>query len=101
MELSEILFSEIPCFFSENMGFPYSLLHSSKVVNDRTIFNPLSAKPAKWSNTLKQFVGLIGRLLPTNCLSVFHHFVGLVLKWLIEIVECLLNETIRKNYLIC
>ena len=30
----------------------------------------------KWSNTLKQFVGK----LPTNCLSVFDHFVGLVLK---------------------
>ena len=37
---------------------------------------PLSANPSKWSNTLKQFVGN----LPTNCLSVFDHFVGLVLK---------------------
>ena len=27
----------------------------------------------KWSNTLKQFVGK----LPTNCLSVFDHFVEL------------------------
>ena len=33
----------------------------------------LSANPAKWSNTLKQFVG---------CLTVFNHFVGLVLKGL-------------------
>ena len=33
--------------------------------------NPLSANPAKWSITLKQFVGK----LPTNCLSVFDHFV--------------------------
>ena len=39
-------------------------------------FNPLSANFTKWSNTLKQFVGN----LPTNCLSVFGHFVGLVLK---------------------
>ena len=38
--------------------------------------NPLSANPTKWSNTLKQFVGN----LPTNCLSVFDHFVGLALK---------------------
>ena len=38
--------------------------------------NPLSANPTKWSNKLKQFVGS----LPTNCLSVFDHFVGLVLK---------------------
>ena len=43
--------------------------------NNRVI-NPLSANPTKWSNTLKQFVGK----LETNCLSVFDHFVGLVLK---------------------
>ena len=42
--------------------------------------NPLSAKLIKWPNTLKQFVGN----LPTNCLSVFGHFVGLALKGLIE-----------------
>ena len=41
-------------------------------------FKPLRANPAKWSNTLKQFVGK----LPTNCLSVFEHFVGLALKGL-------------------
>ena len=40
--------------------------------------NPLSAKFIKWSNTLKQFVGK----LPTNCLSVFDHFLGLPLKGL-------------------
>ena len=39
---------------------------------------PLSASFTKWSNTLKQFVGK----LPTNCLSVFDHFVGLALKGL-------------------
>ena len=32
----------------------------------------------KWSNTLKRFVGK----LPTNCLSVFDHFLGLALKGL-------------------
>ena len=37
---------------------------------------PLSANPLKWSNTLKQFVNK----LPTNCLSVFDHFVILALK---------------------
>ena len=36
-------------------------------------FNPLSANPTKWSNTLKQFVAF---------LSVFNHFVGLALKGL-------------------
>ena len=35
----------------------------------------MSANPTKWSNTLKQFGNL-----PTNCLSVFDHFVGLALK---------------------
>ena len=41
-------------------------------------FNPLSANITKWSNTLKQFVAK----LPTNCLNVFDHFVGLALKGL-------------------
>ena len=44
------------------------------------IHNPLTANPIKWSNTLKQFVGK----LPTNCLSVFNHFVKLSLKGLIK-----------------
>ena len=39
---------------------------------------PLSTNSAKWSNTLKQFVGSF----PTNYLSVFEHFVGLALKGL-------------------
>ena len=38
--------------------------------------NPLSTNPTKWSNTLNQFVSN----LPTNCLSVFDHFVGFALK---------------------
>ena len=36
----------------------------------------LSASFTKWLNTLKQFVGK----LPTNCLRLFDHFVGLALK---------------------
>ena len=39
---------------------------------------PLSANPTKWSNTLKQFVAK----LPTNCLSVFDHFLELAIKGL-------------------
>ena len=35
-------------------------------------FDPSDANPTKCSNTLKEFN------LPTNCLSVFDHFVGLV-----------------------
>ena len=41
----------------------------------------LSANPTKWSNTLKQFVCH----LPTNCLNVFDHFLGLALKGLITL----------------
>ena len=41
-------------------------------------FNPLSANPTKWSNTLKQFIDN----LPIICLSVFDNFVGLALKGL-------------------
>ena len=49
-----------------------------KYLRTKPAFNSLSANFTKWSNTLKQFVGN----LPTNCLSVFVHFVGLVLKGL-------------------
>ena len=45
-------------------------------------FNSLSANFTKWSNTLKQFVGK----LPTNCLSMFDHFVELSLKGLRSLV---------------
>ena len=47
------------------------------------LLTPLNANPTKWSNTLKQFVGN----LPTNCLSVFGHFMGLAHKLLILVVK--------------
>ena len=47
-------------------------------IGKKSILNPLSAIFTKWSNTLKQFVCK----LPTNCLNVFDHFVGLALKGL-------------------
>ena len=40
--------------------------------------NSLSTNPTKWSNTVKQFC----RLLSTNCLGVFDHFMQLALKGL-------------------
>ena len=43
--------------------------------------NPLSTNPTKWPNTLKQFVGK----LPTNCVSVFDHFVKLARKGLKQV----------------
>ena len=54
-------------------------------------FNPLSANPEKWSNTLKQFV----RKFPTNCLSVFDHFMNLALKGLRINEADYYNEIIR------
>ena len=51
--------------------------------------NPLRANPTKWSNTLKQFVGI----LPTNCLSLFDYFVGLALKGLTA------ARTIKPNFI--
>ena len=39
------------------------------------VFNPLSANPTKWSNTLKQFVGVLSVFD-----HLFDHFVGLALK---------------------
>ena len=41
-------------------------------------FNPLSANFTKWPNTLKQ----LSAILPTNCLGLIGHFVGLALKGL-------------------
>ena len=61
------------------MTFQYVLMvmsNGSDLV--KFIFNPLSANPTKWSNTLKQFVAK----LPTNFLSVFDHFVKLAFKGL-------------------
>ena len=45
-------------------------------------FNPLSANRTKWSNTRKHFVGN----LPTICVSVFDHFLILVLKGLKDLI---------------
>ena len=51
-------------------------------------FNPLSANPTKWPNTLKQFIGK----LPANCLSAFGHIVKLALKgsnnWRVRYRNC-------------
>ena len=56
-------------------------------------FNPLSANPTKWPNTLKNFVGK----LPTNCLSVFDHFVKLALKGLKAYTELITVLDYLKN----
>ena len=48
-------------------------------------FNPLSANLTRWSNTLTG-------CQPTNCLSVFDHFVGLALKGLIISLQTSLSR---------
>ena len=48
------------------------------IIHHLKSMNPLSANPAKCSNTIKQLVGK----LPTNCLSVLDHVVGLTIKGL-------------------
>ena len=49
---------------------------------------PLNTNPTKWSNTFKKFVGK----LPTNCLSMFDHFVGLAFKGL-DSISNIFQET--------
>ena len=61
-------------FFFEQISI--SDLISLSTYKTKCIFNSLCANFTKWSNTLKQFIGK----LPTNCFSVFGHFVRLVLK---------------------
>ena len=56
-------------------SFSFILFNLFCVWNYSLRLNRLTANPTKWSNTLKQFAGN----LPTNCLSVFDHFVGLAL----------------------
>ena len=57
-----------------------TLIYTHSYTN-RSPSNSFSANFTKWSNALKQFLGN----LPTNCLSVFDHFVRLTLKGLIEL----------------
>ena len=70
-------FSYINPLHTYNSFSSTSKLKKKKKKN-RVKVNPLSVNPTKWSNTLKQFVGN----LPTNCLSVFDHFVRLAFKGL-------------------
>ena len=59
----------------------------------RLMIKPLSANPIKWSNTLKQFAGS----LPTNCLSVFDHFMGLALKGLNKVYTYVRSRGLGKK----
>ena len=82
------------CFQSEGQFSELSLQADLHAI----IIKPLSANPTIWSNTLKQFVGK----LPTNCLSVFDHFVKLALKGLslLDVLLANIGDFWRVNYLI-
>ena len=60
------------------MDINYKRSSCGLICTQRTLFskdsylNLSSANPTKWSNTLTKFIGN----LPTNCLSVFDHFMG-------------------------
>ena len=60
-----------------NINIPLGLEKQSEFSS----LNPLSTSLTKWSNTLKQL-----EKLPTNCLSVFDHFLRLTLKGLVVTV---------------
>ena len=63
--------------------FLIPLIHIHTHTSLHIVFNLLSTNITKWSNTLKQFVGKLStNKLPTNCLNVFDHFVGLAFKGL-------------------
>ena len=73
--------------------------HVKPILNIAYSFlNPLSANPEKWSNTLKQFAGN----LPTNCLSVFDHFMNLALKGLIFMaLSQVFNDILQLSVTFC
>ena len=90
--LSIVTYNILPtiCFFYNSMK------KSTNILIPKMKLNPLSANFTKWLNTLKQFVGN----LPTNCLSVFGHFVGLALKGSTELIQIFLcmfcNKMLRR-----
>ena len=53
------------------LGILLNKIHVYLKNNMLNIFTLLSASPWKWSRRLKQFIAR----LPTNCLSVFDHFI--------------------------
>ena len=79
-----LYFFHVKSITMKDMIQVYSIDIENKFLKCLKLFlNLLNANPTKWSNTLEQFVGN----LPTNCLTMFDHFVGLTLKGLIWVCE--------------
>ena len=76
-----VIKSKLNCWCFAPLHNSVILFHKSQseVILGTFDLNSLSANPIKWSNTRKQFVNK----LPTNCLSLFNHFMKLALKGLI------------------
>ena len=75
---------------AKKFGKTFRFIDDLTAINDGGEINPLSVNFTKWSNTPKQLVGN----LPTNCLSVFDHFVGLALKGL---KKCIMKFTLMSQ----
>ena len=92
------------CWVKFEIHFCLEIGNFSRFVLTPSPLNPSSTNPTTWSNILKQFVSN----LPTNCLSVFHHFVKLALKGLryyapfkvrkFESLFYKINTCLQKNY---
>ena len=84
LKLGLSLSHRLYCFLFDSVGFFPEAFQDcffplqEQVYATKKCSIPLSANSTKWSNTLKQFVSLYRRTV----LSVFDHFVGLVLKTL-------------------
>ena len=82
LEYAEGIPGEVDQYFKKNKR---NLIMLDDLMDEASkSLNPLSANFTKWLNTLKQFVGN----LPTNCLSVFDHFLELALPGL-KLRNCL------------
>ena len=114
--LRRTLFNELTTFLSDSFSFLITFFYL-KYFKANVVFrikwdflislsneafeasiNPLSTNPTKWSNTLKLFVDK----LPTNCLSVFDHFVKLALKGLMFALRAngvIIKRSISRNLL--
>ena len=87
-------FYKLPLLFLMEVDRHVQSTQNRKLVIFLQCINPLISNFTKCSNTLKQFLSK----LPTNCLSVFDHFVGLALKGLKKGLELLLCSIVLPNF---
>ena len=71
-EIGSKIWNLTSTFLFSDVFRPQSNVHNKLLSQN---YNPLSANPTKWSNTLKQFIGNGGQIF-----GVFDHFMGLAYK---------------------